>query len=267
MTPNSAPDALVPMLAAGHVLRWRQDIPRLAPDAVAILFRRYLELAAPPGPVSVLDPCCGNGVVLAVLQVAFGSSVAELFGSDADPVALAITTGNLDLLNVPEALHRRIDALQQQREVTGNARLDEALRHARSLERLPRGARPPYRIARADALAIEGKAAAESEFPRVDLVLTDPPYGRDARWIDARTEDGSAGERSADERWRSFFAGITGRVRTGGWIAVAMDRDFDRDRLRSTLPIHAELAGEADLPKRRGYWIRCRPKEWPVTSG
>jgi len=264
MALDSSTDDLLPLLAAGHVLRWRQAIPRLAPEAVAILFRRYVQLAAPPGPVAVLDPCCGNGVVLAVLQVVFGSSVARLVGSDADPVAVAQTTGNLDLLNVPEALERRIGTLTQQRRITGNERLDEAIRDGRRLARLGRGERPRYRVSCVDALApIEDRpepdpgatphAGSTSDRGRFHLVLTDPPYGRQSDWIDEGRAD-----RDSDDRLRDFLAGATSRLAEDGWIALALDRELDPTRVAAAVPDRGELVETADLPKRRGYWIRRR---------
>ncbi len=229
-------------LAAGHVLRWRQDIPRLAPEAVATLFERYRSHSQVEHPSTVLDPCCGNGVVAAVLLVAFADQVASIEASDVDPDAVVMTSANLALLTVPEALERRLHALEQQRIATDNARLDEALRDGRRLAERPPSDGPPFRVRQANALAPESNEENRATF---DLILTDPPYGRRSTWRDA------TGAHDGEDRTTLFLEAIVERLAPNGWIALAIDRD--REPLRKgDIPDRLRVVERLDLPKRSG---------------
>ncbi len=172
-----ADPALCARLFAGGVLRWRRSIPRVAPLAVAGLFERDLDRSPSAGPRVVLDPCCGNGVVLAVLQVAYPGLVRELHGADADPAALRFTESNLAILNDRDTLRERIVTLEGRRDATGNPRFDAAIADARCLEELDWSGRPTVAVSRIDALADPWPASG------VDLVLADPPYGRRSGWL------------------------------------------------------------------------------------
>lgn len=232
------------MLAAGHVLRWRQAIPRLAPEAAAILFERYLDVAAPPARVTVRDPFCGNGVILALLQAAYGEWVASLEGADVDRDALDMTTSNLDLLNVPAALERRIGVLEQQRLVTGNSRLDEAIADGRRLLERSRVGRPPYSLELANALDASRTTPGE---PRADVILTDPPYGRDSLWIDAR------GEPAHTDFLEQFFVQAQEKLAPKGWIGLALDRACAA--LDGESPAGFVVVEKMQLPRRTGYLL------------
>lgn len=254
---------LLGLLSAGHVLRWRRTVPRLAPEAVALMFERVLDsrrgTAASPK-ISVLDPCCGNGVVLAVLQVAYPAWVASLRGSDACVDAVEVTRHNLAILNDRGRMNAWIDELENRVARTGSRRLVGAIADARELASLAAAERPTVRIGCWNALAEElaGRDAGDSSGALgapvpggVDLVLTDPPYGRRSGWIGTDLD--------ADDGMRLFLGNAGRWMSPDGRIALALDPAVklpDVDGL--------EVEDRLALPRRAG-WILKRRNE-PVRA-
>src|SRR5690606_30022837 len=58
------------------------------------------------GPYSLYDPCCGGAGMLAVIGMLHGSSIRELYASDANERVLRVAASNLSLLT-PEGMERR----------------------------------------------------------------------------------------------------------------------------------------------------------------
>ncbi len=241
-----ADPGLLARLEAGRVLRWHKTIPRMAPEAVAALFERYLERVPGDRPRIVIDPCCGNGVALAVLQIAYPAHVRRLVGTDASELAIRVTNENLAMLRDPAALEERIARLVERATSTGGPRVEAAVADARELlKALPRS-RPPARVEACDALS--------DPWPeeRADLILVDPPYHRRSSWI------GSA--RPVAEDLGRFLARARGALGTEGRIALALDP-------AEPLPEVArlEIEDRVDLGRRAGWLLRPRP-EVPPTS-
>ena len=243
---------LCAMLAAGDVLRWRKRVPRLGPEAVAILFECFLRSRDSDRRIRVLDPCCGNGIVLAVLRSLYPRYLAALHGRDIDSRALEVTEHNLSILSSGEAMNQWIAELLKRRDRTGSARLDGVIERAHLLQaRLVEG--EPADHAAAVATFIERQnvlAGVESDRSRVgesqerfDLILTDPPYGRRSDWQESKW--------TGEIGLAVFLRRMVDCITPDGRIAVALDPAVELPQTEGLV-----IAERIALPHRVGWVMR-----------
>ena len=107
-----------------------------------------------PERLTVYDPCCGGGHLLAVIGLLHGAGVRRLIGTDADERAVALARRNLAMVNV-RGLAEREAQLRELHRQFGKPSHAEALESARRLAEMAarRGFDIEVECARADATA------------------------------------------------------------------------------------------------------------------
>lgn len=151
------------------------------------IFERCLAIREASGmskPVRLYDPCCGVAYHMAVLAFFHLQDIHEIIASDIDTQALKIAARNLALLT-PEGMDRRILEIERLREQYGKASHDEALASAIAL-RQQLSAQPGGGSIRTDLFQADvfDRAAIHASMGerKVDLVITDVPYGWKSSW-------------------------------------------------------------------------------------
>ncbi|KIH99708.1 rRNA methyltransferase [Streptomonospora alba] len=158
-------------LASGNVLRSAPGHPGFPVRLADELFQRAAA-HLPAAPVSLWDPCCGSGHLATAVGLLHRARLCRLLATDTDPAALSIAERNLALLTL-SGLAERESGLRDDAAAFGKpALLERADTAARLAERLRKSGGDLDRTVRAgdafDPVAPEH---------RVDLVLTDVPYG------------------------------------------------------------------------------------------
>jgi hypothetical protein len=208
-------------LASGRVFHSLPGYPAFPIRLASEIFQRCLALRGAEGAagrVTLYDPCCGGAYHLATLACLHWDSIGAIIASDIDPKAVQLARRNLELLT-PGGLDRRIAELTGLWNKFGKESHQAALHSARLLRKRlagPAGERAiPTRVFAADALdgnSLPGLLAGD----RVDLVLTDVPYGRRSEWRGAAEADQPSLQRMLDA--------LRGVIGPGGLAAVAADK-------------------------------------------
>lgn len=181
--------------ASGKVfLSWpgRPAFPvRLASE----MFQRCLALRRAEGvrsPVVLYDPCCGGGYLLSVLAYLHGETIGQLIGSDIDSEAVRLAERNLSLLT-PAGLEQRISEIEAMLSCYGKASHAEALASATRLKKRLRELGPGRTITttvfQADATN-QADLDANLSGLKVDVIITDVPYGQRSFWQGSDTGAG-----------------------------------------------------------------------------
>ncbi|RNL84322.1 rRNA methyltransferase [Halostreptopolyspora alba] len=167
-------------LASGYVLRSVPGQPGFPARLASELFQRSLaHLDADP--VGLWDPCCGGGHLAAVLALLHRDRLAHVHASDVDGDSVRIAARNLDLLTERGMAERERELRAGAVEFAKPAFSDRAEAARRLAEWLrSRGGDLRHSVWEADAFAPVPPER------RVDLVLTDVPYGNLAHWAGAR---------------------------------------------------------------------------------
>lgn len=188
-------------LASGHVLRSAPGHPGFPARLASELFQRALaHLDADP--VGLWDPCCGSGHLLAVLGVLHRDRLAHVHASDVDSEAVRIAARNLDLLTAKGMAQRERELRAQAAEFGRPSFVDRADAAQRLAARLrAHGGDLPHSACEGDAFAPSPPQS------RVDLVLTDVPYGNLAHWAGAYPA-----EDEVPELLRALSAVLPGRT-------------------------------------------------------
>jgi 23S rRNA G2445 N2-methylase RlmL len=151
------------------------------------VFQRCMTIRAANGdtaPCVLYDPCCGAAYQLGVLAYLHAGMIGEVIGSDIDERAVSLAAQNLGLLT-PAGLDKRIDQITELFSQYGKPSHKAALESARLLrERLGAFDAPKVRAFRANALDADALRERLGT-ARVDIVLTDVPYGQHSQWQDA----------------------------------------------------------------------------------
>ena len=94
-------------LSGGHVFYSRPGFPAFPVRLASELFQRAAAMLPPSSyPISLFDPCCGSGYLLAVIGMLHRPQIEQLHGNDIDPEAVALATRNLGLVT-PAGLTNR----------------------------------------------------------------------------------------------------------------------------------------------------------------
>jgi hypothetical protein len=175
--------------ASGNVFYNLPGHPAFPIRLASEIFQRCIEIRKAIGlhhPVKLYDPCCGGAYHLSVLAYFHWEKLAELLASDIDPEALVIAKRNLSLLNVA-GLDQRVQALAEMAVAFGKASHQAALASAAVLRnkllQLTEQRPMPTRLFQADALQPSAIEAGLDDGQKIDLVLTDIPYGLQSKWI------------------------------------------------------------------------------------
>lgn len=167
-------------LACGRVLLHRTGYPNFPVRLAQEIFGRCLAYLDSPGRVSLYDPCCGGGYLLAILGFLNYEKISFLTGSDINPQALELADENLSLLQ-KEGLARRTRQLDRLLALHNKSSHKEALESAARLSGIVAGASREigHRLFQADILS--PSPLANQKF-QADVVFADVPYGNLAVW-------------------------------------------------------------------------------------
>ncbi len=209
-------------LSSGRVFHSLPGYPAFPIRLASEMFQRCLALRAAGGAagrVTLYDPCCGGAYLLATLACLHGASIDSIFASDIEPEAVDLARRNLELL-APVGLDRRIGELTELWNTYGKESHQAALRSAGRLREqiLSLALERPIatRVFAADAL--DGPTLRDAlRGARVDIVITDVPYGRHSEWKQAAGAD-------QPPQWRMLEA-LRGILSPGGLAAVAAEKD------------------------------------------
>ncbi len=173
--------------AAGGVFHSAPGLTAFPVRLSVEIFRRCQAIRSAQGaqgPAVVYDPCCGGAYHLATMAYFNWDQIAGIYASDIDDAALGVAARNLALLTL-DGLDRRMAELTGLYEQYGKASHKSSLEHAEELlQQLVEAVcrHPlPTQLYRADATD-PGAIAAVLQNVKVDIVLTDIPYGRLAGW-------------------------------------------------------------------------------------
>jgi tRNA G10 N-methylase Trm11 len=169
--------------------------------------------------VTLYDPCCGGAYHLSTLAYGHWRTIQAIIGSDIDPQAVQLAARNLSLLT-PDGLEKRIRELMVSYRDYGKESHQVALKSAEALHKkvATLARQHPIRTQVFHASAFDS-AALMSHLgdARVDIVVTDIPYGRQSAWhLDnpAQTENPVG----------AMLQGLSGILHAGSLVAVASDK-------------------------------------------
>lgn len=203
-------------LASGHVLRSAPGHPGFPARLASELLQRSLaHLDAEPA--GLWDPCCGSGHLVAVLGLLHRDRLAHVHASDVDGDSVRIAARNLDLLTAQGLAERERELRASAVEFARPSFVDRAEAARRLAERLrAHGGDLPHSACEADAFAPSPPER------RVDLVMTDVPYGSLAHW---------AGARPAGDEVRALLRALSAVLPGGAVLTVtARARRIDLPR-------------------------------------
>ncbi len=178
-------------LASGRVLYSLPGHPAFPVRLASEIFQRCFALWKNGNPSElpmVYDPCCGAGYLLTVLAYLHGDLIRALAASDIDPKAVEFAQRNLSLLTIA-GLDRRIGEL-----AADHARYGKEL-HLLALESAHRMRKQIDRMSPLPSRVFQADAGNPADLQRglsgskVDLVITDIPYGRHSEWLGRLHDD------------------------------------------------------------------------------
>ncbi len=151
------------------------------------IFQRCMAFRVADGesePCILYDPCCGGAYLLTILAYFNWNRIERILGSDIELEVLPLAARNFSLLKV-DGLDKRIEELTSMSRQFGKPSHAEALKNAVILrERLVERSQThtiETRLFQADAT---NKMAMITELfeVKVDVVITDVPYGEHSHW-------------------------------------------------------------------------------------
>ena len=169
--------------ASGSVFVSLPGRPAFPVRLASEIFQRCLEFreqAGGSGPAVLYDPCCGSGYLLGTVGFLHRPKIARLIGSDIDEAALQLTARNLALTS-GEGLVGRMAEIRSMIARHDKPAYQEALARARRLKEQIQPDPMPTTIFQADVLR-RAEIAAHLTGRKIDVVMTDIPYGRTVSW-------------------------------------------------------------------------------------
>jgi 23S rRNA (guanine2535-N1)-methyltransferase len=179
--------------AAGPVLYSMPGQPAFPIRLATDIFQRcqaQLQQYSRAAPYRVYDPCCGSAYLLVTLAYLHWPDIHEIIASDIDPNVIPLAERNLSLLTLSGVdariaqltdLYKQYGKLSHQQAMGSAQRLrEQLLAHRADTQPLP------SRLFIANAL---DKQSIHDQLPqgRVDLVITDLPYGQRTEWRELST--------------------------------------------------------------------------------
>jgi 23S rRNA (guanine2535-N1)-methyltransferase len=174
-------------LASGRVFEGAPGHPAFPVRLASEIFQRCLAIRRARGenrPVSLYDPCCGGAYLLGTIGYLHLEEIERIAGSDVDEGILPLALRNLELLTL-RGLDRRMAQLADLADRYGKDSHRAALSSARRMRvRVASDSRAGslgVEVFPADALA-PGVLLSSLAGRRIDVVVTDVPYGRGSAW-------------------------------------------------------------------------------------
>jgi hypothetical protein len=210
-------------LASGRVFYSRPGHPAFPIRLASEIFQRCMAIRTAmqlPTPCVLFDPCCGGAYHLSVLGYLHRDGIREVIASDVNEEAVAIAQRNLELLSVG-GLDRRIQEITGLLGRFGKTSHQEALKSATVLRRkvFSQEQKYPLKIRTFLANVTDGKALCDNlKTEKVDIVLTDVPYGQCSQWIST-----GSGVSPSEALW-SLLSGLLGVLTPTGIVAIVSDK-------------------------------------------
>jgi hypothetical protein len=204
-------------LASGKVFLSAPGHPAFPVRLASEVFQRCLAIRAADGltgRLTLFDPCCGAAYHLVVLAFLHGESIREIVAADIDPQILPLAERNLSMLSLA-GFDRRMIELAELRQRFGKASHTDALAAAgRMRKRLIRfSGRNAISVRSFPADALNGESVSRGlQGGRVDVVLTDVPYGRHSHWQTSSPGDRDPVRRLLDALRPSLHPGSVAAV-------------------------------------------------------
>jgi hypothetical protein len=205
-------------LSAGRVLYSQPGAPAFPVRLVSEIFRRAQEIIASNSPLTIFDPTCGGAYHLTALGFLHSGSIAAMIASDADPSALSLAQRNLSLLS-EVGLTQREQEIRAMLAAYGKASHAEALESLLRLREMRAGrADIPTHLFRANVF--DHRALGENlGETRVDLVISDIPYGNLSGW----QIPCSAWESTSSPVWE-MLESLRAALLPGAVVCIAADK-------------------------------------------
>lgn len=167
----------------------------------------------------VYDPCCGIAYHLSTLAYGHWHSIQEIIGSDIERQAVEVAQRNLQLLT-PEGLSQRRQELADKYHEFGRESYRDALKSVDTLRAhiMDLVKQHPIRTRVFQASAFDAQAlVSQLGGTRVDIVLTDVPYGQRSEW------QGDPLKR-AQNPISAMLAALMNILHAGSVVAVVSDK-------------------------------------------
>ncbi len=155
---------------------------RLATEIFQRCAQRLSEKGLAP-PYALYDPCCGGGYSASVIGYLHGDQIQKIYCSDVSEHAFDLARRNLALL-IPAGLQERTDEIRRLIENYNKQSHHDALESALRLQRQLTTCRSQIQT-KCFRFDILGKEDLSRQLEKIDLVLTDLPYGRAVSWSGA----------------------------------------------------------------------------------
>jgi hypothetical protein len=210
-------------LASGRVFYSRPGQPAFPVRLASEIFQRCIAFRTAhhlSSPCVLYDPCCGAAYHLSVLACLHRECIREVIGSDVEKESIALAQRNLELLSVA-GIDKRIHEINGMLSRFGKASHQEALKSAIGLRQTVASWEQEYPLKMSTFLAdaTDGKTLCDKlKGVRVDIVLTDIPYGQRSQWVR------SASDVSPSDPLWSMLSALLGVLSPTGIVAIAADK-------------------------------------------
>jgi 23S rRNA (guanine2535-N1)-methyltransferase len=174
-------------LASGRALYSLPGHPAFPIRLTSEIFQRCVAWRAATSDAlrhTVFDPCCGSAYHLSTLAYRHWPAIQGIVCSDINPQAVQVAARNLALLT-PEGLDQRIQELTEKYHEYGNESFQVALKSAAVLRKQVTSlvTQHPIRTRVFQASTFDAEVlSSHLDDTRVDIVLTDVPYGQHSQW-------------------------------------------------------------------------------------
>ena len=206
--------------ASGQVFYSLPGHPALPLRLSSEIFQRALAHLPPEtAPYALYDPCCGSAYHLSTLAYLHWFPIKKIIVSDIDPEALKLAQANLALLSLA-GLKKRIKSIEAHIEAYHKPAHHQALAHAQSLKQILNRHLSNHKIETQSFQANAGQKAqilAGLGPNKVDLVLSDLPYGEQSRW------QAIEGLKAHSPAWQ-LLENLQDVVKPQGVVALAADK-------------------------------------------
>lgn len=210
--------------ASGGVFYSLPGHPALPVRLASEIFQRCRAIRKTEGltnPAVLYDPCCGGAYHLTVLAYLHGEEIDRLIGSDVNPDILQVAARNLNLLTLA-GLEARMAELSTLVERYEKASHQAALAHAQILRNqlLTWVKRRPLKTRLFRANATDKKAIKDHlQEERVDIVMTDVPYGQQTAW-----EPLTSSPAAAEDQIGQILEGLIPVLAERAVVAIVADK-------------------------------------------
>ncbi len=168
-----------------------------------------LETLGNKGPYTIYDPFCGAAYSLTVIGFLHGSHLKSIYASDINGSVLEIAKRNLSLLS-PDGLQERTEQLKT---MFSDYKKESHKQALQSAERLKQQLPSNIQI---QSFLLDAMNNENFPFPKrkIDLIITDLPYGKLTKWHGNKTADPS----------QQFLNKVAEILASNGIISISIDK-------------------------------------------